>query len=292
VSTTRAACPPEENIIAVVIPIIAAYSGAVAAGAAIAAGTFTVAGALTAMGGMFAAAGLLANDKDAQKLGSTLGALGGVANMLGFGSSGAGASAASESANQADLATEAADAIKEADALEAAGRPIGSVGSDLGQTTLGAADIVQPTQMGPQAIERAALAQQANPSAGIAETLTGSQPNLLEQFSTQPVQPTQGPLSQAASNMTQQDVVQWLDNATKKGSSLMGQAWDGAGSLLGKAGAFAKDNPELTKMALGAIQGAYGPQQQAFDYQKGLMERARQNQNTPIRLKYQQPAGS
>lgn len=280
---------------AVVVPLIAAYSGAVAAGAAIAAGTFTVAGALTAMGGMFAAAGLLANDKDAQKLGATLGALGGIGNMLGFGSSGAGidaAATAGDYANQMDLASDAASAASEAGAAQAASQSLGSVGSDLGQTTLGAPEIVQPPRMGPQAIERAAMAQQANPSAGIAEGLTGGQPSLLDQFSTQPVQPAQSPLKEAASTMTQQDLAQWMDSAAKKGSSLMGQAWDGAGSLLGKAGAFAKQNPELTKMALGAIQGAYGPQQQALDYQKSLIERARQNANSPIRLKYQQPAGS
>jgi hypothetical protein len=279
---------------AVVIPVIAAYSGAVAVSAAIAAGTFTVAGALTAMGGMFAAVGLLANDKDAQKLGSTLGALGGLSSALGFWSSTAGidtAATAGDYTNQMDLASDSASAVSEATALEAAGRPIGSVGTDLGQPTLGASEAVQPPRMGPQAIERAAAAQQASPSAGIAETLTGNQPSLLEQFSTQPVQPTQGPLNQAASTMTQQDLAQWMDSAIKKGSSLMGQAWDGAGSLLGKAGNFVQKNPELTKIAMGAIQGAYGPQQQAIDYQKSLMERARQNANSPIRLKYQQPAG-
>ncbi len=281
---------------AVIVPLIAVYSGAVAAGAAIAAGTFTVAGALTAMGGMFAAAGLLANDKDAQKLGSTLSALGGLGNTLGFGASSAPgidpSATAGDYANQMDLTSDAASAASEAGAAQAASQLPGTVGSELGQTTLGSAATVQPPQMGPQAIERAALAQQASPSSGIAETLTGNQPSLLDQFSTQPVQTTQSPLNEAASTMTQQDLAQWMGNATKKGSSLIGQAWDGAGSLLGKAGAFAKQNPELTKMAMGAIQGAYGPQQQAFDYRKGLMERARQNANSPIRLKYQQPAGS
>jgi aminopeptidase C len=95
------------------------------------------------------------------------------------------------------------------------------------------------------------------------------------------------PVSQAARNVDSTSFSQWLDRAMNK-----------TGTALKDVGQFVNQNKGLTDMALGAVNGAFGPQAQMakmqrdqLDYQRSLMERARANLNAPVALRYQPPQG-
>lgn len=284
---------------AVIIPILAVYGG-VTAGMAVAAGAaLTFGSAMAIAGGMAAGLGLVTGNKDFQRLGSQLSAVGGIANAL---AGAGGATAAAGADGGADAATSAAwaeGAGKGGDTLQAAGGPVGSevgniaqAGSELGANFAGvdASGRIQSPMGGGMG---------ASPSQ-IAADLTGnSNQSLAQSFSTAPTQAvtaeglaaTSAPnaLEQAASGMTKADIAGYGQSIADKASSLMGQAWDGAGQMLNSAGQWVQKNPAASNMLFKAVEGMYGPESEALDYKKSLIERARQNMNSPVRMQYRTP---
>ena len=89
--------------------------------------------------------------------------------------------------------------------------------------------------------------------------------------------------------MTQNDIAAQLQRGTDKAGSLMGQAWDGAGKMLNGAGEWVQKNPNAAAMVFNAVGNAFGPEAEALDYRKSIMERANRNANSPIRMRYQTP---
>ena len=47
---------------------------------------------------------------------------------------------------------------------------------------------------------------------------------------------------------------------------------------------FMNENKELVNLAGGALKDMYGPQAEAMDYQRSLMDQARRNINSPVVL--------
>lgn len=290
---------------AVVLPILA-VAGGVSAGMAIAAGAaVTFAGAMAVAGGMAAGLGLISGDKDFQRLGSMLSMASGLAGAFSGAAQGAGvidsAATAGDYANQMDLASDAASAASKSSG--SLGYGIEGVGdySAAGQAAPQAAD------MGQYANETAKFARQGQAPQtfggtpqDIAGQLTGSEGGILSKAyqtaqtaplgATAPVAATPaGTLAEVAQGITQNDITSMLQRGAEKAGSLMGQAWDGAGKALNTAGQWVQKNPQAASMVFNAVGNAFGPEAEAMDLRKSLMERARQNVNSPVRLQYLTP---
>lgn len=279
---------------AVIIPLLAVYGG-VTAGMAMAAGAaVTFGGVMAVAGGMAAGLGVLTGDKDFQRLGSTLSAVSGLANAAqGL----AGAGEASQAFNAADGSMDAAEAAKfarqgqEAASIGSAPASAGAagaetgLGADLGEFGM-AGDLNQPGMTGQPQGTVAESSQQ------IASKLTGGE-NMADAYKTAPTATTDAQglsyqvgrdsaLQEAASSMTKNDIVSMLERGASNAKSLFGQAVDGAGTWMQK-------NPVASNMMFKALEGMYGPQAEQMDYERGLMDRARRNMNTPVRMQYQTP---
>lgn len=278
---------------AVIIPLLAVYGG-VTAGMAMAAGAaVTFGGVMAVAGGMAAGLGVLTGDKDFQRLGSTLSAVSGLANAAqGL----AGAGEASQAFNAADGSMEAAEAAKlarqgqdvqslgSAPASSASGASV-APGADLGEFGM-AGDVNQPGMGGQPQGTVAESSQQ------IASKLTGGE-SMADAYKTAPTATTDAQglsyqvgrdsaLQEAAASMTKNDIVAMLERGATNAKSLFGQAADGAGAWMQK-------NPVASNMVFKALEGMYGPQAEQMDYERGLMDRARRNMNTPVRMQYQTP---
>lgn len=282
---------------AVIIPLLAVYGG-VTAGVAMAAGAaVTFAGAMAVAGGMAAGLGLIGNDKDFQRLGSTLGMIGSAAGAM------QGAAAAGEASQAYGIADGTVDAAESAKFARqgAAAAETGQVGADLGNIAQAGADIGDFSPNLGGSAPGGAPQTVAGSSQSIANGLTGGgQESLAQQFQTGPTQAvdSQGlsyqagrdsALKEAAGSMTQNDIAAPLQRGIDKASSLMGQAWDGAGKMLDGAGKWVQKNPNAAAMVFNTVGNAYGPEAEALDYRKSIMERANRNANSPIRMRYQTP---
>ncbi len=84
------------------------------------------------------------------------------------------------------------------------------------------------------------------------------------------------PLPAAAGTVTQSDI-----------ASVLEKGWQRAQAALKNTGQFIKDNKELALIGGQALTNMYGPQAEQMDYQRSLMEQARRNLNSPIRLSTQ-----
>lgn len=290
---------------AVAIPVLAVFGG-VSAGMAMAgigvatAAAVTFSGAMAVAGGMMAGLGLISNDKDMQRMGSMLSAVSGLSGAFTGGANAAATAGAAESAG--GLSAEAAglgaetgslgdgynfDGIGNYSGVGAAPMP----GGNLGQAAGGAG---AAGQISPQA---AGLGQA---SQDIASSLTGSEGGLLakayQTAQTAPLgaaapvaQTPAGALSEVAQGITQNDITAMLQRGADKAGSLMGQAWDGAGKVLNSAGQWVQKNPQAASMVFNAVGNAFGPEAEAMDLRKSLIDRARQNSNSPVRLQYLTP---
>ena len=289
---------------AVAIPLLA-VAGGVSAGVAMAAGAaVTFASAMAVAGGMMAGLGLISNDKDMQRMGSMLSAVSGLSGAFTGGANAAATAGAAESAG--GLSAEAAGLGAETGSL-GAGYNFDGIGNYSG---VGAAPT--PGAGLGQAAGGAGAAGQINPQAAglgqasqdIASSLTGSEGGLLarayQTAQTAPLgaaapvaQTPAGALKQAASTMNQSDLLAGGRAAVEKGQSLLGQAWDGAGDFMKDAGKWAQTNPNAASMVFqtigGAVDGAYGPQAKALRMRESLIEEARRNSNSPVRLQYLTP---
>lgn len=285
---------------AVAIPLLA-VAGGVSAGMAMAAGAaVTFASAMAVAGGMMAGLGLISNDKDMQRMGSMLSAVSGLSGAFTGGANAAATAGAAESAG--GLSAEAAGLGAETGSL-GAGYNFDGIGNYSG---VGAAPT--PGAGLGQAAGGAGAAGQINPQAAglgqasqdIASSLTGSEGGLLakayQTAQTAPpgaaapvAQTPAGALSEVAQGITQNDITAMLQRGADKAGSLMGQAWDGAGKVLNSAGQWVQKNPQAASMVFNALGNAYGPEAEAMDLRKSLMDRARQNSNSPVRLQYLTP---
>lgn len=285
---------------AVAIPLLA-VAGGVSAGVAMAAGAaVTFASAMAVAGGMMAGLGLISNDKDMQRMGSMLSAVSGLSGAFTGGANAAATAGAAESAG--GLSAEAAGLGAETGSL-GAGYNFDGIGNYSG---VGAAPT--PGAGLGQAAGGAGAAGQINPQAAglgqasqdIASSLTGSEGGLLakayQTAQTAPpgaaapvAQTPAGALSEVAQGITQNDITAMLQRGADKAGSLMGQAWDGAGKVLNSAGQWVQKNPQAASMVFNAVGNAFGPEAEAMDLRKSLIDRARQNSNSPVRLQYLTP---
>lgn len=285
---------------AVAIPLLA-VAGGVSAGMAMAAGAaVTFASAMAVAGGMMAGLGLISNDKDMQRMGSMLSAVSGLSGAFTGGANAAATAGAVESAG--GLSAEAAGLGAETGSL-GAGYNFDGIGNYSG---VGAAPT--PGAGLGQAAGGAGAAGQINPQAAglgqasqdIASSLTGSEGGLLakayQTAQTAPLgaaapvaQTPAGALSEVAQGITQNDITAMLQRGADKAGSLMGQAWDGAGKVLNSAGQWVQKNPQAASMVFNAVGNAFGPEAEAMDLRKSLIDRARQNSNSPVRLQYLTP---
>lgn len=258
---------------AVVLPIISAFSAISAAGGIGAALTAGFSSFAAVAGGFMAGAGILTGNKSLQKLGGLMSLAGGVSSMLGSaGSAAEGASAAWDGAGSAagsdaaQFGKYASDAGGLAEAGAAAGDslsmlapPGGSLGTSPFIDPTGAADATQslvPQLEGGGLMEQARLAR--TPVGGLLDTQSGAL-----------AQPMGGPLNalqEAASQIKSADHMQ----------SLLGR--------LGNVGKFVKDNKELVSLAGSALSSVYDPQREQFDWQRNLMAQRRNNLNSPVSL--------
>jgi hypothetical protein len=279
---------------AVILPLLAVYGGVTAGISMAAAGAATFAGALAVAGGMAAGLGIVTKDKDFQRLGSILSAASGIANAAQGLASGAGNAA--DAANAADGSIDAAESAK----LARQGSPVGSSpapaappGAELGSTAglgeFGATGDPYNPGTGAPAGAVAESSQQ------IASNLTGGE-GMADAYKTAPTagaegMPTSGPsaLQEAAASMTKNDIVSMLERGTANAKSLFGQAAEGAGKVMDAAGNWVQKNPHASNLMFKALEGMYGPQSEQMDYERGLLERARRNVNSPVRLQYQTP---
>jgi hypothetical protein len=285
---------------AVVIPLIA-VAGGISAGMAIAAGAaVTFGSALAIAGGMASGLGLLTGDKDFKRLGSALALAGGIANAVqgaagALGGAGEAADASSAWSATADGSVDAAESATFA--RQAGGGPPGELptsGAQMG-TDYGAINAAgapgQPAQVAaPSAAQGAKEIGQTLTAGTQAPSAQAFQTAPTAQLGADPASYTAGrdaALAEAAAGMTKDDIVATLQRGSEKAMSLLGQAWDGAGKTLNAAGEWVKKNPGAANAAFGAIDGAFGQKAQEFDFKKSLIERARQNQNSPIRLQFQ-----
>lgn len=268
---------------------------AMAAGAAV-----TFGGVMAVAGGMAAGLGVISGDKDFQRLGSLLSAAGGLANAAQGLAGGAGG--ASDAYGIADGSMDAAESAKlvrqGADAAQ-----VGSTVGDVGNIAQAGADLGYTDYAGAMTDVAAPQGSIAQSSQDVAASLTGGTgtQSLTDAFKTAPTAgvdaqglaatatPAQDALAEAASSMTKNDITAMLDRGSQQAKSLFGQAFDTAGKTLNGAGQWMQKNPVASNMLFKAVEGMYGPESEALDYNRSLMERARRNANSPVRMQYQTP---
>lgn len=266
----------KENIIAVAIPIIAAWAGAATAVTAAVAGAATLTGFLTIAGASLVTIGALRKDTDLMKIGGFMTLAGGLG-----------------SAYQASTAAAAENAA----AQEAANSSWAAGGqAEVAAQTAGSANEAAYASWGSAGQAEVAAAQAAEPS--IASTITGSfeyQPqaqSLLDtaaqRASTQTVAqaatppdiatPSQltapaDPIAKAAQTMTKPQV-----DAAAKASA------DRYGAHSTAAGRWMQDNKELVNLGGGILKSMYGPEAESLNMRQSIYERQRANMNSPVRL--------
>ncbi len=269
---------------AVVVPLMAVYSG-VTAGMAMAAGaavTFT--GAMAVAGGMLAGVGLLANNKDFQRMGSIASAISGAAGAFSSLSGGGQAAAgAGDAFSVGEFGEGVTPVAKDGFGGAAEGAGLGDGAVSFGAEAAGQAGGVA---------QAGGIAEAANAAPqfgqGLQELPTAFNPMDASMSFKAP-----SLLEQAASGMTKADLLASENSAAQKtaGKSIMDRS---VGENFDALTNWVKNNKEVVKLGTDALSGAYGPEaemvklrKQQQDAQMSLMERARVNSNTPIALKYQ-----
>ena len=280
---------------AVAIPLLS-IAGGVSAGMALAAGTVAAGAAtfgafLSVAGGMASALGLLSKDKDIAKLGGVLSLAGSVTSMV-TGAANAAGNAATATADAADTAKAMTQGAEGGETLLTA--PGAATGASM--PTLGSAGAVaQPPGMDFMTGIDASGAVQAPMGGGlgggagqsVADSLMGrAQAGALSGGATAgaPLPPMTDFLSEAAKGMTSGDVAGAIKGVQQQAGSL----WDKATGMAGKAGEWVQKNPMAATFAMQGLSGtmAAKQQQEALDYQKSLIERARANLNSPVRMQF------
>lgn len=276
---------------AFVLPIIAAVGTVSAAGGVVAAMS-TVGGFLSVAGGVLAGVGALTGKKDLIKLGGLFSLGSAAAGALGVGGASTGIGGAAEAATEgASIAGDGLQASQMTEGIKGFGDTAalkeGAVNYSLGSGGSGQGLLMQKAQQfATQAAQPTSLVADAGGlTAGTGGgSLAGVQaPGLTPTTVSAPTDYTlasavQGakPLPASAAGITQNDL-----------QSVLSKGWQRAQEMLKNTGQFVKDNKELAMIGGQALSSMYGPQAEQFDYQRSLMEQARRNLNSPIRLSTQ-----
>lgn len=255
---------------AVAIPIIASFAAGASGIAAIGAATTvlgTIAGYATVAGAIMTGVGALTGKKDLMKIGGVLSLAGGLGTLA----SGVGNAAASSGGGL----TGGGAAVDEITAEAARGAGSNAATGVVGDAAGAAASTVPVTapQFMPMGEAAAGVGAEA-PSLMQAGQLQAGQAASSVPM-TAPASAT-GPIQDYAQGLTMNDMQSFWDRVK------------GVGKVI-------EQNPNAAKLAGQVVQGgvqAYGQyqQQQALEdqqnYQRSLMERARANLNSPIRITY------
>lgn len=283
---------------AVVLPIVAAFTAVAEAGGVVAALTAGFASFTAVAGGVLAGVGLLTGNKSLQKLGGYLSLASGVANLasgIAEGAAGAadsassaweasGSAAGSDAAQFGKYATDASSAVEgAASGAAAAGDSLAQAGGSLADASL---------QAMPQSLDGALAApQQATDigGSGVLESLSGADNsmNLVEQarLARASIDPTTMGAQDAALAQSGGVPSVITEGASQiKGADHLQQLMDKLKSGVSGAGQVLKNNKELAMLGGMALQSVFDPQRDALAYQRNLMERRRANLNNPIRL--------
>lgn len=273
-----------------IIPVVVALA---AASTGVAVGFAAFAGIA---GSMMVAMGTVMGSKDLVKIGAIVGVVGGIAGFAN-GASSAGAAASVDDAatagnyvNSADAASDAASAANSADAVTGAATvaeggtnmyagaelatPPPSYGASIAEKAA-AASTATPATTTTSLADMAAKSGLAAPDAGTAG-MTPAQANYNQLEQTTQLPAGNGPLQEAAKGFSSDDLNAWWQKAKSAGKDV---------------GKFIEDNKTLVKIGGDMLGSMYGPESEALDYQKSLMERARRNINAPVVLKYQPQRG-
>lgn len=279
----------------VVLPAIASFAaagGTVAGVAAALTGAAGFATFATVAGGFLASAGMLTGSKTLTKLGGILSLTGGLTSLASSMGSSAG-SAAGEAASNA-----ASDAASSA--WDSAGS---AAGSDAAQFAKYAKNPIAGSGLEAAATETSALTSASLDGAGAALAGGDQSYNLMEQARLMRSAPSDlagtlqsqnqalvtsaqdaalsQPFSGAPSNVPRSV----LEGANQlQGADHMNQLLDKVKGGASSVGKFIKDNKELVNLTGNALQAMNDPRSQYLDWQKSLMERRRQNLNSPIRM--------
>jgi hypothetical protein len=218
-------------------------------------------------GGVLTGVGALTGKKDLMKAGSILSLAGGIGGAIAKSAAAAGSAAGASGAGAASGAGGAAAASGTADALFGAGTQAAGPGLDFAGA-LAAGDAAAATgSMGSSfgAAAGDALSSAGGNVLGGGMVLGGAAPSTLQQ---------------AASGLTPTDIGGFLKKAASK-----------AGDGLEKFAPWVKENKELVDIGSRVVSSMYGPeaemadlQRERMDYQKGLMDRAYRNTNSPVKL--------
>ena len=260
---------------AVVVPLIASFASVSAGIAAVGAATTalgTFAAYASIAGGMLGGLGALSGDKDLMKIGGILS----IGGALGTAFGGAAGSALSEGA-VSEGATQAVSEGGVDELAKAAGgtgmNEASQVGAQTAEAPMSYADLASERLNGVGSAAQPVAEATAAP-AGLADSAIqrlGDAPPIDVPPGATATAPWQAgtnipaQLVDGARDLTQGDMSAWFEKLK------------GVGNWLGK-------NPELLKVGGSVLNSMYGPQAEALDYQKSLVERARQNLNNPIRL--------
>lgn len=278
-----------------VIPMVAAFAAGAAGVAAVATATTvlgTIAAYATIAGAVMTGVGALTGSKDLMKIGAVLSIGGGLTGLAaGAGEAAAGAGA-SDYVNGADLASDAAAKGTQAATVAAAPEavaPTTSVdyvnGADMASDAAtapqaGAVPTMQPTSLAAKAADTGAKTPMLDGSGAGSTGIKLPDPSAVNpngfgkpvDYSAPPVDR----IAATAGRTTTQDLTSWYEKAKAAG---------------GAVAQFIEKNPALVKVGGDMLSSMYGPAAEKFDYEKGLMERARAALNNPVQLKYMKPGG-
>ena len=284
-----------------VIGVVAAFAAGAAGVAAAATATTligTIAAYATIAGAVLTGVGALTGSKDLMKIGAVL-SIGGGLTSLATGATEAASATASEGA---------------VSGMDVAADQVGTASAGMGASTSAVPDAVAPlTDMSTGAappsgevlgnvttpmpnVGTTPIAQQAASINPAMDTSAISTPmvdgsNAAAGSTLQTPDPSMGfgkggfdfskaakpdMVAQSGAKMTTSDLSAFMQKAKEAG---------------GAVSDFMSKNPALMKVGGDMLSSMYGAQAEKFDYEKGLMDRARANLNAPVKLVYQKPGG-
>jgi hypothetical protein len=260
---------------AAAIPLVVSFAqaGGTIAGLASMA-TASVAGFLQVGGAVLGAVGAVTGKKGLQKFGALMSLGAGLTNLA-TGAANAGASAAEGAAGEA-LKT-GVQAGAESASASVSGQ-IGGMADSWAETAL--AGVGQNTATLGSTSGGSLFEQAASQFSGVGADAAASAGSSL--FGS-------GAETFGAQTMSDPFRVQSItDRLMADGSKLTSNDIDAALGKLGKGlqrgTQWIKENPELSKFGFSILEGIYGPEAEQMDMQRKMMDRRRNNLNSPIRL--------
>lgn len=284
-----------------VIPLVAAFAAGAAGVAAAATATTligTIAAYATIAGAVLTGVGALTGSKDLMKIGAVLSIGGGLTSLATGAAEAAGATASEGAVSGMDVAADQVgtasagmqastsavpDAVAPLTDLPAGGMPQG--GEALGNVTspmpnVGTTPIAQQAASLKPTMDTSAISTPMVDGSNAAAGSTLQTPDPSMGFGkggfdfSKAAKPDM--VAQGGAKMTTSDLSAFMQKAKEAG---------------GAVSEFMSKNPALMKVGGDMLSSMYGAQAEKFDYEKGLMDRARANLNAPVKLVYQKPGG-